>query len=148
MLKNDIQKNIILAMKAKDKQTRDANKLIMAKIKQQEVDERISLDEDNNSVLIILTKMIKERNESIKMYLEAKREDLVNKEQFEIDTITGYLPKALSEEEITNIIDSAFEEIKPESLKDMGKIMNIVKPQIQGRADVGKVSGIVKKRIL
>jgi len=111
-------------------------------MKQIEVDERIELDDSR--VLGILDKMVKQRRESISQFQNGGREDLANKEQAEIEIISDFLPQALSEAEIETIINNAVSETGAASMKDMGKVMGIVKPQITGRADMGAVSGKIK----
>ena len=147
-IKNNIQKEKIVCMKSKNKEKRDALTLILAKIKQYEVDQRIDLDNDDTIVLSILDKMQKERKDSIKLYEKADRKELAEKERYEIEVIKEFLPQELTEAEITNLINSAFEEVNPESIKQMGQVMAILKPQIQGRADMGQVSGEVRKRLM
>jgi uncharacterized protein YqeY len=141
-LKNQIQDAMKTAMKGGDKERLAVIRLIMAAMKQVEVDERIELDD--NRVLGILDKMVKQRRESISQFKSGGRDDLAEKEQAEIDIISTYLPQALSEAEIETIINKAISETGAASMKDMGKVMGIVKPQITGRADVGAVSGKIK----
>jgi uncharacterized protein YqeY len=142
-----IQKEKIVCMKSKNKEKRNALTLVLAKIKQYEVDNRVDLENEDTIVLSLLDKMIKERKDSIKLYEEADRKDLLDKELFEIEVIQEFLPEELSKEEIKNLIDKAFETVKPESIKQMGQVMAILKPQLQGRANIGEVSGIVKGRL-
>ena len=146
-IKQMLQKEKISAMKSQNKERRDALTLVLAKIKQKEVDERVDLTEDDTTVLSILDKMVKERKESIKMYQDAGRTELADKEQFEIEVIQEFLPKALSEEEVDALINAAFEEVKPESIKQMGAVMGLLKPQLQGRADMGSVSQKIRARL-
>ena len=130
------------AMKSGEKERLAVIRLIMSAMKQVEVDERVELDDSR--VLGILDKMVKQRRESIGQFQSGGRDDLVEKEQAEIDIISEFLPQALSEEEIEAIISSAISETGAASMKDMGKVMGIVKPQITGRADVGAVSSKIK----
>jgi uncharacterized protein YqeY len=141
-LKDQIQDAMKAAMKSGDKQRLAVIRLIMSAMKQVEVDERIELDDAR--VLAILDKMVKQRRESISQFNTGGREDLAAKEQAEIDVISDFLPQALSAEEIETIINSAISETGAASMKDMGKVMGIVKPQITGRADMGAVSGKIK----
>jgi uncharacterized protein YqeY len=141
-LKNQIQDAMKTAMKGGDKERLAVIRLIMAAMKQVEVDERIELDD--NRVLGILDKMVKQRRESISQFKSGGRDDLAEKEQAEIDIISAFLPQALSEAEIETIINKAISETGAASMKDMGKVMGIVKPRITGRADVGAVSGKIK----
>ena len=130
------------AMKSGDKERLAVIRLMMSAMKQIEVDERIELDD--NRVLGVLDKMVKQRRESISQFQAGGRDDLADKEQAEIDTISDFLPQALTEAEIETIINSAITETGAASMKDMGKVMGIVKPQITGRADMGAVSGKIK----
>ena len=143
-LKKQIQSEKVKAMKSNEKFTRNTLTLILSKIKQYEVDERSDLTNEDTIVLSLITKMIKERKDSIKMFKEADRVDLIQKETNEITIIEQFLPQQLSEDEISNIIDKVFETINPQSLKDMGKVMGILKPKIQGKVDMGSVSSLVK----
>jgi uncharacterized protein YqeY len=141
-LKDQIQDAMKTAMKGGDKERLAVIRLIMSAMKQVEVDERIELDDAR--VLGILDKMVKQRRESISQFKSGGREDLADKEQAEIDIISDFLPKALSEDEIETIISKAISDTGAASMKDMGKVMGIVKPQITGRADVGAVSQKIK----
>jgi uncharacterized protein YqeY len=141
-LKDQIQDAMKTAMKGGDKERLAVIRLIMSAMKQVEVDERIELDDTR--VLSILDKMVKQRRESISQFKIGGREDLADKEQAEIDIISDFLPQALSEDEIETIINNAISDTGAASMKDMGKVMGIVKPQITGRADVGAVSGKIK----
>ena len=141
-LQDQIQDAMKTAMKSGDKERLAVIRLMMSAMKQIEVDERIELDD--NRVLGVLDKMVKQRRESISQFQAGGRDDLADKEQAEIDTISDFLPQALSEAEIETIINSAISETGAASMKDMGKVMGIVKPQITGRADMGAVSGKIK----
>jgi uncharacterized protein YqeY len=141
-LKAQIQDAMKAAMKSGDKQRLAVIRLVMSAVKQVEVDERIELDDSR--VLSVLDKMVKQRRESISQFQNGGRDDLVEKEQAEIDVIAEFLPQPLSDNEIESIIHSAIDQTGAASMKDMGKVMGIVKPQITGRADVGKVSGKIK----
>ena len=132
-------------MKNGDKERLATIRLILAAVKQVEVDTRE--DVDDQSMLAILDKMAKQRRESISQFEQAGREDLVAKETQELNIITEFLPKALSDEEISELIDQAMQDTAASSMKDMGKVMGILKPQIQGRADMGKVSQLIKSRL-
>ena len=141
-LKDQIQDAMKTAMKGGDKERLAVIRLMMAAMKQVEVDERIELDDSR--VLGILDKMVKQRRESISQFQSGSRDDLAEKEQAEIDIISDFLPQALSEEEIETIINKAISETGAASMKDMGKVMGIIRPQITGRADMGAVSGKIK----
>ena len=130
------------AMRAKDKPTLSTIRLILADIKRIEVDERI--DVDNDRVIAVLDKMLKQRRDSIEQFRAASREDLAEIEEAEMLVIQSFLPAQLSEQEIADLITEAIAASGAESMKDMGKVMGILKPQLQGRADVGAVSGKIK----
>lgn len=133
------------AMRAKDKERLGTIRLILAELKRVEVDERIELGDDR--VIAILDKMIKQRKDSVEQYRNAAREDLASKEEAEIAVIQEFLPAALTEEELERLITMAIEQTGASSMQDMGKVMGILKPQIQGRADMGAVSQQVKARL-
>ena len=145
MLKQQITDAMKAAMKGGDKARLAVVRLMLAAVKQREVDERIELDD--SQVLAVLDKMVKQRRDSIQQDGHAGRDDLVAQEAAEIEVIQEFLPKALSDDEINAIIEAAIAETGAESMRDMGKVMGIVKPQVQGRADVGQVSGRVKQRL-
>ena len=145
MLKTQLTDDMKAAMKGGDKSRLAVIRLINAAIKQREVDERIELNDEQ--VLAVLDKMVKQRRDSIKQYTEAGRTDLAEVEQAEVEIIQGYLPAALSDEEIAAIIEQAISETGASSMSDMGKVMGKVKPQVQGRADMGAVSGLVKAKL-
>ena len=134
-----------VAMRAKAKVRLGTIRLIQADIKRIEVDERIEVDDTR--VLAILDKMVKQRRDSIKQYEDAGRQELADVEQAEIKVIQEFLPEALSEDELAAMIDDAIASTGAESMKDMGKVMGIIKPKIQGRADVGAVSGLIKGKL-
>ena len=145
MLKARIRDDMKAAMKGGEKRRLGIIRLILAGIKQREVDERVELDD--SQVLAVLDKMVKQRRDSISQYEKAQRTDLIEQEAFEIEVLKEYLPEALSEQEIATLITDVIAESGAESMRDMGKVMGLVKPQVQGRADVGKVSGLVKQRL-
>jgi uncharacterized protein YqeY len=144
-LKPQIQEAMKSAMKAGEKERLGAIRLILAAIKQVEVDERRELEDPD--VLAVLDKMLKQRRESIAQYESAGREDLAARERFEIEVIQQYLPTPLSEQEIEALIDQAIAETGASDIKGMGKVMGWLKPKLQGRADIGAVSATVKARI-
>ena len=141
-LKKQIQDEVISAMKSGEKERLKIVRLITSSMKQVEVDERIELDDAR--IIAILDKMVKQRRESISQFKTAGRDDLVKQESFEIDIIQEFLPQALSEEEVDAIVNQAIEKTGASSIKDMGKVMGLVKPQIIGRADMGEISGRIK----
>jgi uncharacterized protein YqeY len=130
------------AMRAKDKPTLSTIRLILAEIKRIEVDERIDID--NDRIIAVLDKMLKQRRDSIEQFRAASREDLAEIEEAEMVTIQSFLPTQLSEQEIADLIAEAISASGAQSMKDMGKVMGILKPQLQGRADIGAVSGKIK----
>jgi len=133
------------AMKAGDRPRLNTLRLMSAAIKQIEVDQRIELDE--TATITVLDKMLKQRRESIAQYEKANRDDLIAIEQSELELIQEYMPAALSEDEIASIIDEAVASSGASSIKDMGKVMGIVKPALQGKADMSAVSQIIKQRL-
>lgn len=136
---------MIAAMKSGDKRRLGAIRLILAAIKQREVDERIELDDAN--VLAVLDKMVKQRRDSIEQYENAGRNDLAEQESFEISVLSGYMPAALTEAEIDALIEQAIDTAGASTVKDMGKVMALIKPKAQGRADMGKISAKVRDRL-
>ena len=132
-------------MKARDKARLGALRLIMADFKRIEVDERIELDDER--VLVILDKMTKQRKDSQQQFEDAGREDLAQQEALEIAVIAEFLPEQLSDDEVSALVKSAIAETGAVSMQDMGKVMAIVKPQVQGKADMGSVSGLVKAQL-
>ena len=134
-----------LAMKARDKPRLGALRLIMADFKRIEVDERIELDDER--VLVILDKMTKQRKDSLTQFEDAGREDLANQEALEIAVIAEFLPDQLSDDEVSSMVKAAIAETGAASMQDMGRVMVIVKPQVQGKADMGAVSGLVKAQL-
>ncbi|HPE59205.1 MAG TPA: GatB/YqeY domain-containing protein [Thiolinea sp.] len=144
-LKQQITEDMKAAMRAGDKARLAVIRLMLAAIKQQEVDQRIELDDV--AVLATLDRMIKQRRESIRQYDAASRTDLVAQEQSEIGVIQGYMPAPLSSGEVDALIAAALTESGATSVRDMGKVMAILKPQVQGRADIGQLSARVKARL-
>ncbi len=141
-LKASISESVKDAMRAKDKARLGVLRMMMSEFKRVEVDERIELDDAR--VLAILDKQLKQRKDSEKQYRDAGRDDLADQESFEITVIQSFMPAGLSEEEIIAILKDAIAQTGAESMRDMGKVMGIVKPQVQGRADMGEVSKLVK----
>ena len=144
-LKRRIQEDMKAAMRAKDSRRLGVIRMIMAAVKQREVDERTELDDAG--VLAVLDKMLKQRRDALAQFREAGREDLVDKESYEIEVIQAYLPPPLSEAELDALIDEAIQATGAASPKDMGKVMGRLKPLVQGRADMGAVSARVKQRL-
>lgn len=132
-------------MKSGDKKRLGVIRLMLAAIKQIEVDERIELDDTR--VIAVLDKMAKQRRESITQFGQAGRDDLSEIEQAELKIIREYLPEALSEAEINQLVEQTIASTGAASIKDMGKVMGMLKPKLQGRADMGQVSQLIKSRL-
>ncbi len=145
MLKQQIQSDMKAAMKGGDKRTLGAIRLLMAAIKQVEVDSRAEVDDAR--ILAILDKMVKQRRDAVAQYENAGRTELAEQERFEIEVLQAYLPQPLSDEEIAAMITEAIASCGAESLRDMGKVMGQLKPKMQGRADMGAVSALIKQRL-
>ena len=144
-LKNQLNDDVKTAMRAKDKSRLSVLRMALAAVKQREVDERISLDDAQ--ILAVLDKMIKQRRDSLSQYQSAGRQDLADQESYEIEVLTTYLPAALDEAELATIINEAITATGAATMQDMGKVMAIVKPKVQGRADMGVVSQQVKSAL-
>ena len=142
LLTDRIKDDMKSCMKAGNKARLGVIRLILAAIKQVEVDERIQLD--NDRVILVLDKMLKQRRESIKQFADAGRHDLVAIEEAEVLVIQDFLPQALSEEEIDAMVSGAVIKSGAESVKDMGKVMGLLKAQMQGRADMSVISAKIK----
>lgn len=141
-LKQDLTAAMKAAMKSGDKKRLGVIRLMLAAVKQIEVDTREDLNDDQ--ILAVLDKMVKQRRDSAKQYIDAGREELAEQENYEITVLQGYLPEALSDEEIDTLIKAAVAETGASAMQDMGKVMGILKAQVQGRADMGAVSGKIK----
>lgn len=144
-LKQQISEDMKTAMRARDTARLGAIRLLLAAMKQREVDERIELTDSD--VLAIIDKMMKQRRDSISQYEAAARQDLADVEKFEMSVLQGYMPQPLSEAEIDAAITQAIAASGAASAQDMGKVMAVLKPQLAGRADIGRVSGQVKARL-
>jgi uncharacterized protein YqeY len=144
-LKARINDDMKTALRAGDRPRLGTIRLMLAAINQREIDTRTELNDAE--VVAILDKMVKQRRESIAQYQSARRGDLVAAEQFELDLIRSYMPAALSDEEVARLIDASLTESDASSLRDMGKVMRLLKPQLQGRADMAAVSARVKTRL-
>jgi hypothetical protein len=145
MLTQTLKDEMKAAMKGGDKRRLGAIRLILAAIKQREVDERIELNDEQ--VLVVLDKMVKQRRDSIKQYEAAGRTELAEQEIYEVGVCQEFLPEALTEEELAALITQAIAETGAASMKDMGKVMGWLKPKIQGRADAGALSGKVRNKL-
>jgi len=144
-LKARIQEDVKNAMRAHEREQLAALRLLTAAIKQKEVDERIELNDEQ--VLAVLDKMVKQRRESLEQYRQAGRDDLAAKEQFELDLILTYLPEPLSEQELADLIRATIAEVGASNIRDMGSVMNALRGQVQGRADMKAVSQAVKAQL-
>ena len=144
-LKARIQEDVKQAMRARAREQLAALRLVTAAIKQKEVDERIELNDEQ--VLAVLDKMVKQRRESLEQYQQAGRDDLAAREQFELDLIQTYLPEPLSAEQLADLISSTIVEVGASSIRDMGAVMNALRGQVQGRADMKAVSQAVKTQL-
>ncbi len=144
-LREQLNEDIKTAMKAREQEKLAALRLMLSAVKQREVDERITLDDAG--VISVVEKMIKQRKDSIAQFEKAARQDLADKEKFEIGVIEAYLPQQLSQGEIDAIVAEAIAATGAKSAADMGKVMGVVKPKLAGRADMGKVSALVKTKL-
>ena len=144
-LKDRITEDMKNAMRAKDSERLGTIRMITSAIKQREVDERITLDD--TQVLAVIEKMIKTRKESIAQFQSGGRDDLVAKEQKEVELLQAYMPEQLSEAELDALIAEAIAASGASSIKDMGKVMGIVKQKAQGRADMGAISAKIKAKL-
>lgn len=132
-------------MRAKDSAQLAAIRLLLAAIKQREVDERIELDD--TQIVEAIEKMLKQRRDSISQYEAANRQDLVDVEKFEVGVLQTYLPQALTEDEVNAVLEKVVVETGAVGIKDMSKVMAAIKPLVVGRADMGKISGLIKARL-
>ena len=144
-LKQLITDDMKLAMKAQDKPALKAIRMILGAIKQKEIDERIELDD--NQVMAVIKKMVKQRKDSISQFSDAGRTDLVEVEEAELLIINNYMPKQLSQDEIEAAVVKAISDTGADSMKDMGKLMGILKGQLDGKADMGQVSQLIKSKL-
>jgi hypothetical protein len=144
-LKERIREDMKSAMRAKDAARLSAIRLLLAALTQKEVDERLQLADAD--VLAIIEKMVKQRRESIAQYEKAARQDLADREKFEIGVLGGYLPQQMGEAEIAQAVAAAVREAGAAGVKDMGKVMALLKSRLAGRADMGKVSALVKAKL-
>ena len=144
-IKTQISNDVKDAMRSKDKDRLAALRLILAAFKQKEVDDRIELSDEQS--ISILNKMAKQHRDSIEQFGQANRDDLIKKEQLELDIIESYLPEKLSEEEVNLLIDEAISETGANSVKDMGKVIGLLKGKLQGQADMGEVSRLIRGKL-
>jgi len=144
-LKGRINEDLKTAMRAQDKRRVGTLRLVMAAVKQREVDDRVLVDDP--ALLGILDKMIKQRRDSVVQYQSGGREDLAQQEIYEIEVIQNYLPQPLTEAELDTLVDTAVQQTGADSVKDMGKVMTVLRAQVQGRVDMGEVGARVKRRL-
>ncbi|PSJ16039.1 GatB/YqeY domain-containing protein [Nitrosomonas supralitoralis] len=144
-LKQKITEDMKTAMRAGNTKQRDTIRLLQAAIKQREVDERITLDDV--AVIAVIEKMLKQRKDSIAQYEAAQRFDLANNEKDEISILNVYMPKPFDDAEISSLISKAISETGAVSMQDMGKVMGLLKPKLAGRADMAKVSMLIKEKM-
>ena len=145
-LKVKISEDMKNAMRNKDSERLGAIRLLQSALKQKEVDERIEIGDGD--ILIIIEKMVKQRRDSIDAFQKADRQDLVKKEEFEISVLMQYMPEPLEESEILKIIDEAIKSLSASSMKDMGAVMNAVKPVLSGKANMADVSQKIKSKLI
>jgi uncharacterized protein len=144
-LKTRVTNDMKLAMKAKDRAALKAVRMILGAIKQREVDERIELDDAQ--VLSVIQKMVKQRKDSISQFKDAGRTDLVDVEEAELLIINNYMPEQLSDEEVSAAVDKAIAGSGASSMQDMGKLMGLLKSQLDGKADMGAISGLIRSKL-
>lgn len=144
-LKSQVEQDIRRAMKARSETELSTLRLLMAALKQQEIDHRIELTDA--AVLTIIEKMIKQRKESLRIFREAQRDELANKEQAELDILMSYMPQQINPAEAKAAVQAAILEVDAQGRKDMGKVMGILKSQLAGKADFSALSAIVKEML-
>jgi uncharacterized protein YqeY len=144
-LREQLNDDMKAAMKAREAEKLGALRLLLAAVKQREVDERITLD--HAGVISVVEKMLKQRKDSIEQFEKGARQDLADKERFEVGILEAYLPQQLAQAEIEAIIAEAVAATGAKAPADMGKVMGVVKPRLAGRADMGKVSALVKAKL-
>ena len=144
-IKQTISEDMKTFMRAKDTARLGAVRLLQASIKQKEIDDRVELTDDQ--VLSVIQKMLKQRKDSIEAYQKADRQDLIDQEQLEIDVLSKYMPEPLTDDEVSKIIDEVISEVNATDMKDMGKVVGVLKSKISGRADMGQVSKIIREKL-
>lgn len=145
MIKDRIREDMKAAMRSHDAARLSTIRLLLAAIKQREIDEQIEAGDED--VLAVIGKMVKQRRDSVEQYRSGGRKDLAANEQAEIDVLSTYLPQQLSDEEVAAIVEEAVAEVGMTGMAAMGKVMSVVKPRVNGRADLGKVSALIKARL-
>jgi uncharacterized protein YqeY len=144
-IRQSISDDMKTFMRDKDMARLGAIRLLQASIKQKEVDERIELNDDQ--ILTVIQKMLKQRKDSIEAYQQANRQDLIDQEQLEIEVLTKYMPEPLSDEEVNGYIEEAITSIGASDMKDMGKVVSVLKSKVAGRADMAEVSKLVRQKL-
>ena len=144
-LRDQITEDMKSAMRAKETERLNAIRLLLAALKQKEVDDRVTLTDAD--VISIIEKKLKQRRDSITQFEAAKRQDLADKEKFEVGILEAYMPQAMSEADVSKAIDEAIKSSGAAGMKDMGKVMAALKPVLAGRADMAKVSGLIKAKL-
>jgi uncharacterized protein YqeY len=144
-LKSRINSDMKIALKARDQERLDALRLLLAAIKQKEVDERIQLSDTD--VIVVIEKMLKQRRDSITQFEAARRMDLADKEKFEVSVLQTYMPQPLSDSDLACMIDAIIAAVGATQAKDIGKVMSEIKSKLAGRADMGKASAMVKSKL-
>jgi len=144
-LKKEVSEHMKAAMRSGDTRRRDTIRLLLAAIKQREVDDRTEMDDV--AVIVVIEKMIKQRKDSISQYVAAKREDLADVERYEVGVLQAYMPKALGDSEVESIVEEVIASIGAKKQQEMGKVIAVLKPKLAGRADMGKVSALVKRKL-
>jgi uncharacterized protein len=144
-LKQEVTEHMKAAMRSGDTKRRDTIRLLQAAIKQREIDDRTEIDDI--AVIAIIEKMLKQRKDSINQYVAAKREDLADIERYEVGVLQAYMPKALSDSEVESIVEEVIASIGAKKQQEMGKVIAALKPKLAGRADMGKVAALVRKKL-
>lgn len=144
-MRERILEDLKTAMKAQDKKTLSVIRMVKGAMQMEELNKKAELTDDE--VIAVIAKQIKTRKESIVEYEKGNRADLIEATQEEIEILNKYMPEQLSEEEINKVIDEIFEEVKPSSIKDMGKVMGLANQKLKGKADMGMVSSIIKEKL-
>jgi hypothetical protein len=144
-LKQQITEDMKAAMRAGDTKRRDAIRLLRAAIKQREIDERIELDDA--AVIAVIEKMLKQRKDSITQYEAAHRDDLADAEKYEVSVLQAYMPEALSDTEVEGAISKAISAVGAKGQQDMGRVMGVLKSELAGRADMSKISALVRAKL-
>lgn len=144
-LKQEITEHMKAAMRSGDTKRRDTIRLLLAAIKQREVDDRTEMDDV--AVIVVIEKMIKQRKDSITQYVAAKREDLADVERYEVGVLQAYMPKALSDSEVESVVEEVIASIGAKKQQEMGKVIAALKPKLAGRANMGEVAILVKRKL-